>query len=309
MNDSFNRNINYARISLTNLCNLNCQYCSKNNGEKQNISTFFYKNLIDVLDEIGIEKIRFTGGEPLLNSNIVELVKYTAKKQNVKDICITTNAILLDKYIDDLVKYKLNRINISLDTIDSKKYFEITGKNLKDKVLENIKLAKNKGLKVKINSVLLKGLTIENIEEFLEFGYQNNIQIRFIELMPIGNNIDYYSDKYLNSNDIISKLDCYELDIYKNDVVTYFRYKDKYDFGIISPISNHFCNTCNRIRITSSGNLRLCLHSDNEIDLLSYKNDKDMLYKIISDNIKKKPEKHLINQKEFAKTNMIQIGG
>lgn len=309
MKDKYNRDIHYVRISLTNLCNLNCQYCSQDDGKKQNISTHFYKNLIDVLDELGMEKIRFTGGEPLLNKNIVEIVKHTGSKKNIKDICLTTNAVLLDKYIDDLAKYNLTRINVSLDTLDSEKYSKITGENVKQKVIENMKLAKSYGLGVKINSVLLRNSTLDNIFQFLEFGYQNDIQIRFIELMPIGDNIDYYNQNYLDSKELIQKINAKKLSIQKDDVVTYYSYKNKYTFGIISPISSHFCDKCNRVRITSAGNLRLCLHSDNEINLIKYKDDKVLLKKAICDGIGLKPEKHLINENEFAKTNMVQIGG
>lgn len=310
MIDNYKRNINYARISITNLCNLNCTYCNQNEYalEKQNIPLEFYKNLIGALKELCIEKIRFTGGEPLLNPNILDLIKYT-KENSIKDICITTNGILLDKYIDDLVDYGLTRLNISLDTIEKEKYFDLTGKDYVTKVLKNIELVKEKGIEVKLNAVLLKDITDTNIEEFLEFGYRNNIQIRFIELMPIGENIEFFDEKYLSAMEIINKLECKKLDTNKNDVVTYYNYKNKYDFGIISPISNHFCGTCNRIRITSEGKLRLCLHSDNEIELLKYKDDKKMLLEIISESISKKPEKHLINENNFAKTNMVQIGG
>lgn len=309
MNDMFNRDIVYARISVTNSCNLNCTYCSPDNSNKNNISKYFYKNLIDALEELGIEKIRFTGGEPLLNSNIIELIEYAGKKEKIKDICITTNGILIDEYIDDLIKFGLTRINISLDTINKRKYLELTGKDCLDKVLENIKLAKTKGLTVKINAVLVKDYVRKNIQELLEFGYKNDIQVRFIELMPIGDNLNYFNEKYLSSNFILENFDCKKLEINNNDVVSYYMYDNKYKFGIISPISNHFCDRCNRIRITSKGNLRLCLHSDNEVSLLEVSEDKDAMKKIIIENVMNKPEKHLISKKKFAKSSMIQIGG
>ncbi len=309
MNDKFERKINYARISLTNICNLKCQYCSQDDGKKKNISTHFYKNLVDALDELGIEKIRFTGGEPLLNKNIVELIEYTGKKKNINDICITTNGILLEQYLDDLIKFGLKRVNISLDTISKENYMDLTGKDYFDVVVKNIILAKSKGLKVKINAVLLKGITDIEIEEFLSFGYANEIEVRFIELMPIGDNIEYFSEKYLSATELLNNVDCKKLDLQKNDVVTYYRYKDKYDFGIISPISNHFCSACNRIRITAEGNLRLCLHSDTEINLLQYDSKAGGLYNVIKESILEKPEKHLISEKQFAKSKMVQIGG
>ncbi len=309
MIDSFKREINYVRISLTSICNLKCAYCSQYDGDKKLISVQFYKNLIDVLAELGIEKIRFTGGEPLLNPNIVELVKYANSKPSVKDIAITTNGVLFDKYLDELIESGLTRINLSLDTTSKEVYENLTGQDKLDVVLENIKKARSRGLKVKVNTVLIKGVTDVEITELLEFGYENNIQIRLIELMPIGDNLDFYNKHYLNSKVIIDTLDCEVVESDNSDVATYYKYQDKYEFGVISAVSNHFCNSCNRIRITSQGKLRLCLHSDNEIDLLEFKDDKENLKKVLRESISKKPEKHNITEKEFAKSNMVQIGG
>ncbi len=309
MNDNYNRKINYARISLTSACNLKCLYCSQHNGENINIPIKFYETLIDALCEIGIDKIRFTGGEPLLNKNIAHLVKHTKRHKNIKDIAITTNGILFDNYLEDLYSSGLNRINFSLDTRDKETYKILTGCDSLDLVEKNILLARQRGIKVKINSVLLKSITEVKLEEFLEFGYKNDIQIRFIELMPIGDNIEYFNENYLSSDEIIKKLECKEVFYENNDVAKYYRYKDKYDFGVITPISNHFCNRCNRIRITSEGKLRLCLHSDKEVDLIKYKDDKDEMVRVLKKALCIKPEKHNIENKDFAKSNMVQIGG
>ncbi len=309
MVDNFNRKIDYARISLTNMCNLKCAYCSQGENTDQNISLDFYKNLIDALVALGIKKIRFTGGEPLLNKNIISLIKHASSKKEIEDIAITTNGILFDKYLDQLIDSGLTRINLSLDTRDRQVYNQITGFDKLDLVLENFLLAKSKGLKVKVNAVLLKNITDKEIEEFLEFGFENDVQIRFIELMPIGDNLDYYKEFYLSSDEVVSKLNSVKIDDVDNSVATYYRYKNKYDFGVISAVSNHFCNRCNRIRITSKGTLRLCLHSDNEIDLLKFKNDKNELYNVLKNSINLKPEKHKINEQDFATSSMVQIGG
>lgn len=309
MVDNFNRKIDYARISLTNMCNLKCTYCSQGELDKEHIGVDFYKNLIDALESVGIEKIRFTGGEPLLNKNIVTLIKYASSKKGIKDIAITTNGVLFHKYIDELIENGLTRVNLSLDTRNKEVYSSITGFDKLDSVLENFLLAKEKGLIVKVNAVLLKNITDVEIEEFLNFGFENNVQIRFIELMPIGDNLDYFNKYYLSSEEVLLKLDCKKIDNNDKSVASYYRYKDKYDFGVITPISNHFCNTCNRIRITSKGTLRLCLHSDEEIDLLKYKDDREKLQKILIDNIGFKPEKHEIQEENFAKSSMVEIGG
>ncbi len=309
MKDGFNRQINYARISLTSLCNLNCTYCSQDDNKKQNLPLDFYKNLIDVLSSLGITKIRFTGGEPTLNRNIIELIKYTKGIGNISDIAITTNGVLLDEFMDELVDSGLNKINFSLDTLDRQQYIELTGSDQLNRVVSNIKLATERGLKVKINCVLLKGITDKNIDSYLQFGLENSIPIRFIELMPIGDNLDFYNKRYISSDELTNSLDCVKIANDNTEVASYYSYKGKYVFGVISAISNHFCGSCNRIRITSSGKLRLCLHSDNEIDLLEFKDNKEMLYKILEENIVKKPEKHLINTNEFSKSSMVNIGG
>ncbi len=310
MIDKFDRKINYARISLTSLCNLKCSYCAPYNSEKKNISLNFYKTLIDALDELKIKKIRFTGGEPLLNANIIKLVEYANNKENIKDIAITTNGILFDKYLDVLVKKGLNKINFSLDTISREIYTKLTGEDKFNIVIKNIEKAKKYGIEVKINAVLLKGITDKAIKDFLKFGYEHDIQIRFIELMPIGDNIEYYKKNYLSSEEVIKKLNCTLSEKNKIDeVATYYTYENKYDFGVISPISNHFCNSCNRIRITSKGKLRLCLHSDEELDLLKFKEDKQKMYEYLKEQIYYKPEKHFINEEKFTKSSMVQIGG
>ncbi len=309
MIDKFNRNINYARISLTNMCNLKCAYCNNGDEVNTNISIEFYKNLIDALVYSGVDKIRFTGGEPLLNKNIIELLEYTSSKKEINDISITTNGVLFGKYADDLIQSGLTRINVSLDSINKDIYSKITGYNELGNVFKNIKIAKEKGIIVKINAVLLKGITDNEVDEFLELGHKNDIEIRFIELMPMGDNIEFYDKYYLSSDDVIKSLDCILVASEQHSVAKMYRYKNKYNFGIISAVSNHFCSECNRIRITSSGTLRLCLHSDDEIDLLPYKHDKEKLQKIFVENITHKPEKHKINELKFVNKNMINIGG
>ncbi len=307
--DRFNRKINYARISLTNMCNLKCSYCSQGESNNEHIPIEFYKNLIDVLDNLRIEKIRFTGGEPLLNKNIVKLVKYASSKKGIKDIAITTNGVLLHKYINELIESGLTRINLSLDSRNKDVYNSITGFDKLNNVMENFLLAKEKGIKVKVNAVLLKNITDAEIEDFLDFGFENDVQIRFIELMPIGDNLEYFNKHYLSSEEILSKLDCVKVEKDDNSVASYYKYKNKYEFGVITPISNHFCNSCNRIRITSKCTLRLCLHSDTEIDLLKYKDDKQRLKEVVGASIGYKPEKHEICEQNFAKSSMVQIGG
>ncbi len=310
MRDKYNRKIDYARISLTNKCNLNCRYCMPSNQKEchSTLSKEKYFNIIDSLSNLGFKKVRFTGGEPLLIKYIDELVEYSSK--TIKDIGITTNAILLDKHIDSLVNSGLKRINISLDTLDKDKYKKLSGSDYLDKVLNNIKLAKSKGLKVKINTVLLKGINHDEIKDVIEFGIKEGIQVRFIELMTIGENIDYLKEKYIGYHEAFKDIDYKEVRKDNSDASSYYEYSNTgYEFGIISAMSNHFCNRCNRIRFTSKGKLRLCLHSDNDIDINDCLSNKELLSNKILLCVDGKPEKHNMLDNKISRTNMNNIGG
>ncbi len=310
MIDKYNRKIEYARISLTNKCNLNCRYCMPTNQKEchSSLSKEDYLNIIDSLSSLGFKKVRFTGGEPLLVSYISELVRHSSK--TIKDIGITTNAILLDKYIDDLVSSGLKRINISLDTLNKEKYKSLSGNDRLDKVLDNIRLAKSKGLKVKINTVLLKGINDDEIDQIINYGIKEDVQVRFIELMTIGENIEYLKEKYISYEEAFKNINYKEVKKDTSDASSYYKYADTdYEFGIISAMSNHFCNRCNRIRFTSKGKLRLCLHSDNDIDISEYLNNKELLSNKILSCIEGKPEKHNMLENKVSRINMNNIGG
>ena len=311
MKDSYAREIDYARISITDQCNLSCKYCKSENDEllPQQMNLKQLKTLIKVLNDLHFRKLRFTGGEPLLCKDIVEILEYAKNQENIKDIGLTTNGIFLDQYLEGLVKAGLKRINISLDTLKKQRYQEITGADYLERVIHNIVMAKNKGLIVKVNAVLMKGVNDDEIADFLKFGRENDVQVRFIELMTIGDNNDYVADKQLNVAERFKDYQRKEKKPNCKDVSDYFYDEHGYCFGIISPISNHFCDRCNRIRFTSDGKLRLCLHSDVDIDIYPYLDDEKKLYEIISKEIKNKPEKHYLDEDKSAKRAMSKIGG
>lgn len=308
MDDRFNRTIDYARISLTSKCNLKCEYCMPKGARCCNdkLTLDDYNVIINGLSELGFKKIRFTGGEPLLSPFLVPLVELASSK--IGDVSITSNATLLGDKLLDLKKAGLKRINISLDTLDRQKYLSITKSDKLLDVINNIKLLKQYGLEVKLNTVLLKGVNDDEIEAFLKFGMENDIQVRFIELMKIGDNKQLIEDRYISSYDAFKNIDIKEIDNKeKKDVCRYFTYNN-YEFGVISAISNHFCNDCNKIRITSEGKLRLCLHSDEDIDIKNALNIPTFT-KLIEDKIGLKPEKHKILDNEISSVSMYRIGG
>lgn len=310
MKDQYLREIDYARIGITDSCNLSCYYCKSGQDREVNqLSSEQLKIIVDALDKLAFRKLKFTGGEPLLNPDIAQIVAYANNKENIKDVGLTTNGVLLDRYLDELVGAGLKRINISLDSLDNDKFFEITKSNNLEKLLANIVSASVRGLIVKVNVVLMKGVNDSEINDFLEFGRTHDVQFRFIELMPIGQNRDYFNDKQLSVNELVKNYQKREKRPNCKDVSDYYIDQFGYVFGVISPLSNHFCKTCNRVRFTSDAKLRLCLHSDKDIDISPYLNNQVQLVDIIVRSINEKPDKHRLNDDEVSKRAMNKIGG
>ncbi|MGL5651179.1 MAG: GTP 3',8-cyclase MoaA [Paraclostridium sp.] len=318
MIDKYNREIDYLRISLTDKCNLSCIYCMPKKIEfDKNINDVLsfenYKFIIKGFSKLGIKKVRFTGGEPLIYDNLQDLIKYTKENCNIDDICITTNAIGLYEKIDKLKENGLKKVNISLDSLDEDKYKKITrGGDLKE-VLKSIDKCMELGIKVKINCVLIKGLNDDELNQFINLTKNKEIDVRFIELMPIGEGLKIFKNGYINLKEALNKIEI--LKPIKNEeksVASYYKLgNSKGKVGIITPMSCSFCSECNRIRMTSNGKVKLCLHSSEELDINKYLNNENEFTNLIEKYIYEKPEKHklLENKKSDTKRNMNQIGG
>ncbi len=303
MVDKYKRTIDYARISLTSKCNLQCKYCYSKSSYSLDYNDVYI--ILDALKSLKFNKVRFTGGEPLLYENIEEVVTYACK--HFSDVAITTNGVLLHKYLTIFKKIGLKRINISLDTLDENQFYMVTANKKLMQVLNNIKLAKKAGFDVKINVVLIKSLR-ENILKFIEFGDKYGIEIRFIELMKLGSNSEFVNNNYLASSEVIKDLKCSKVSSNKHDVCEYYELNG-YKFAFISPISNHFCKKCNRIRFTSSYKLRLCLHAKNDYDIKSFLNNSEELANFVKQVIYDKQEAHLLNDNQVTDEDMVKIGG
>lgn len=319
MIDKYGRNINYLRISLTDKCNLRCTYCMPSNVEfndeyiNNSLSIYDYKFIIKSMASAGITKIRFTGGEPTLHPGLNELIRFAKNECNIDDIAITTNGINLAKMIADLKSSGLRKVNISLDSLKEYKYKSVTrGGDLK-LVLDSINACLREGIKVKVNCVVIKGFNDSEIYDFIELTRYNPIDVRFIELMPIGEGKKIYKNGYINVNDIINSIDNLYLDeCDKSSPAKYYRYKNsKGRIGLITPLSCSFCSNCNRIRITSNGKVKLCLHSEEEIDIKNYINRPMAFREVLKDMIIYKPEKHNLieNQNSNTYRRMYEIGG
>lgn len=318
MKDSFGREINYLRISLTDRCNLRCEYCMPEKGVNKlkhddMLTLEEIYEITKVFVDLGISKIRFTGGEPLVRLGVVDLVSKVSKLEGVKEIAMTTNATLLETYAKDLKEAGLTRVNISLDTLDKEKFKKITRGGDLNKVLAGIKAAKDAGMTpIKINTVLVGGFNEDEIEDFVNLTIDEAIDIRFIELMPIGEAASFAKDKFVSNNKILGKMDKLEpIEAEdKSSPAVYYKLKgSKGKVGIINPISCKFCDNCNRVRLTSTGKLKLCLHSNREIDLKEALKNKEDLSSIIKEAIYSKEEEHHLEDEKYISRNMNQIGG
>ena len=314
MKDQYLRDIDYLRISVTDLCNLRCTYCMPKDGVKKlsHNDIMSIERIIEVIKvfaSLGISKIRLTGGEPLVRKGIIDIVKGIKNIKGINLLGMTTNGILLKEYAHDLYKAGLDRINISLDTLDKDKYKKITRGGDIYKVFEGIKAVKEAGFKdIRINTVLLGKFNEDEIDDLFKFAHDNDLFLRFIELMPIGEARIFNKDNFVSNDILIDKLN--DLIKVEDDGVsiTYIFKDNKGKIGLISPLSHMFCSTCNRIRLTSDGKIKPCLHSSKEIDINGLENED--LIKTIKEAIFNKPKSHHLNEEDSSSLRgMSLIGG
>lgn len=319
MRDNYGRNINYLRISVTDRCNLRCIYCMPEQGIKslhrEDILRFEDTlKIVKSAASLGINKIRYTGGEPLVMKDIDKLIYETSKIPQIKDIAITTNGILLSDMAEDLKKAGLKRVNISLDTLDKEKFKSITRIGDIEKVFESIYKCLAIGLKpVKINTVLMRGINDTEFNDFLSLIRELPLEIRFIELMPIGEGIKLYEKSKLSFMEILEQHpELTEIPTDKSSTAQLYKLQGaKGSIGFISPVSCKFCSDCNRIRLTSTGHIKPCLHSKEEINLREYLNNEEMLTTALKSAIFNKPPEHHLQQENVSRSDkmMYQIGG
>ncbi len=313
MKDRFGRNITYLRISVTDLCNLRCKYCMPESGveslcHSDILSIEEIVEIVKVASKNGIKKIRLTGGEPLVRRGFINLCKQISKIDEIEDIAITTNGVYLKEMADELFENKVRRINFSLDTLIKEKYNDITRRNDFDKTMESLFYAIKKGFKVKINVVLIGGFNDDEIEDFVNLANKYNLEVRFIELMQIGETANWSKDKFVSNKIVLEKVPKLEFDGVSGVAKIYKIKGQKGRIGLISPISCSFCEDCNRIRLTSDGKLKPCLHSKDEINLKGLSGEE--LEEVFKRGIYEKPEKHhLEDGKSESARDMNKIGG
>lgn len=313
MKDRFGRNITYLRISVTDLCNLRCKYCMPESGVKSLchsdiLSIEEIVEIVKVASKNGIKKIRLTGGEPLVRRGFINLCEQISKIDEIEDIAITTNGVYLKDMADELFENKVRRINFSLDTLIKEKYNDITRRNDFDKTMESLFYVINKGFKVKINVVLIGGFNDDEIQDFVNLANKYDLEVRFIELMQIGETANWSKDKFVSNKIVLEKVPELEFDGVSGVAKIYKIKGQKGRIGLISPISCSFCEDCNRIRLTSDGKLKPCLHSKDEINLKGLSGEE--LEEVFKRGIFEKPEKHhLEDGKSESARDMNKIGG
>lgn len=319
--DGYNRKINYLRISVTQRCNFRCRYCMPNTPfswtPKENLLSFeelflFVKAAIDE----GINKIRITGGEPLIRKDIDKFIEMIASYDNSVDLALTTNGYFLQNYAALLKEKGLKRVNISLDTLVAQKAEFITQKQGFYKVLDGIDSAIKSGLKVKLNTVALKGFNDDELCYLLNFARDKNVMIRFIEYMENrhANNglLGLKEDEILKILSQQTKITKIESE--KNSPSSLYQTEDGYKFGIINPHNHSFCSSCNRIRLTAEGNLIPCLYFDEAMSIKEALRNKDInsALDILRAVIRQKPEQNrwCIDEKsQISKRAFYQTGG
>jgi len=328
LKDSIGRTINYLRISVTDYCNFRCVYCMPKEGvaPRKHHEMMRFEEIVDVVRvaaENGISKIRLTGGEPLVRHGIVDLVRMIRQISGINEITITTNGYLLAKHAEALKDAGLTRVNVSLDTLKPDLFKKITRYGDLATVWQGIEAAEKVGLlPLKINMVMMAGINDNEIPDFMNLSMDNPWHVRFIELMPIQNQVSWGegfpdpSDCYISTGKVLDRHKEMGLEpVYKLDHLGPAKlYKlpgAKGFVGFISPLDDdHFCSRCNRLRLTADGNLRPCLMSDYEVPLLPAIRAGEDISKIIAQVIKVKPAHHeLVLNHTPENRNMMQIGG
>ncbi len=327
MLDMYCRTISYLRISITDNCNLRCIYClGKGNTyfkkEHELLSFDEVIRVVSIAAKLGIEKIRITGGEPLMRKNVCSLVRKIKNVEGIKEVLMTTNGILLNEYLEELIDSGVNKINLSLDSIDHEKYRKLTGGGELSTIIEVIDRCIEKGVILKLNTVIINSYNNGEILNLIKFALERNIDIRFIEMMPIGlskGTEGITSDEIKNIIEEEYILKPYEGNILgSGPAIYYYAHSKNYNrggrIGFISPLTHNFCSSCNRLRITSDGFLKQCLHWKYGVDLKNILRkgvSDDELEKIIKNTILNKPNKHNFgtNNQDEDKRLMSQIGG
>ena len=317
MIDRHGRNITYLRLSVTELCNLRCRYCMPEDGvcKLKHEDMMTEDELIMAVEaaaSLGITKLRLTGGEPLVKKNILSICRRAAAVEGIQEVCLTTNGLLLPKLAKDLKEAGIKRINLSLDTLDPEKYAYITRTGKLEQFRAGLDAALNAGFdKVKINAVLIGGFNEDEILPLAELTRQYPVDMRFIEMMPMYDSGDFDALSFIPNKTVLRYLPEAVPVSHDGGVAELYHLPGAIgNIGLISPVNAHFCSDCNRLRLTSDGKIKPCLHSPVEYNLKGL--DLERMKQVMAEAIWNKPAWHGnldSAHRSQAGRNMNQIGG
>jgi GTP 3',8-cyclase len=326
LRDSWGREIKSLRVSVTDKCNFRCRYCMPAEGlewlERDELLTFEeIARLVRVLARMGVDEVRLTGGEPLVRRDLPTLVGMLAQTPGLRDLSLTTNGVLLDRFAAPLVEAGLRRLNVSLDSLSHIRFAEITRRDALDRVLAGLEEAERypQLRPIKVNCVAIKGFTEEEVPALAELARRKPYVVRFIEFMPLDADQAWRDDDVLTGGEIRDLIEEHwpleEVPAKPSSTARRFRFVDGAgEIGFVNPVSEPFCSTCDRIRLTADGQLRTCLFSRREWDLKTPLRDgssDERLEQLIRFAVAHKELKHKINDPGFvrASRSMSQIGG
>ena len=307
MKDQFGRRIDYLRISVTDKCNLRCTYCMPVEGldwiPREDLLSFEeITAIVRQMAEMGLKRIRITGGEPLVRRDLPDLIGMLAAVSDIQDIALSTNAVLLPQFARRLREAGVQRVNISLDTLRRSRFENIARRPVRffDATMEGIEAAERAGFApLKINTVLMRGINDDEVEEFAAITRRKPWHVRFIELMPVAENL-HLTDRSITAGEILSRLSrTAELRPVGgpdgNGPARYFSYPDAPGtIGVITPMSHEYCSACNRMRLTADGRLRTCLFGTHEVDLRAPLRDTGRVHEAVRLALAGKPRQHLL---------------
>ncbi len=323
LQDSFGRKFHYLRMSVTDVCNFKCSYCLPDgyhpDGKPKFLSLNEIENLVSAFSQVGTQKIRITGGEPTLRKDFTDIIRVVADNPRIHTIATTTNGYRLEKHAKEWFDAGLRRINVSVDSLDPKMFYQITGENKFDEVMRGIDAALSAGFeRVKINAVLLKGLNDKDLPRFLHWIKNTPIDLRFIELMETGLGREYFEAHHLAGADIKAQLlaDGWQLDTPSADdgpAQNFSRSDYQGRIGLIMPYATNFCASCNRLRVSAKGKLHLCLFTESGVDLrdlLQHSSQQAELIERLHGQLAQKKETHYLHQGITGVTqHLASIGG
>ncbi|MBC7466975.1 MAG: GTP 3',8-cyclase MoaA [Bdellovibrio sp.] len=323
LQDSFGRRFSYLRLSVTDACNFKCVYCLPNGYKKPDheqgpLSIHEIKNLVTTFAEMGTIKIRLTGGEPTLRNDFLDIVSTVAAVPGIQQVAVSTNGFRLKQLAKPFRENGVTAINVSIDTLDQKKFSEITGSNQLPAILEGIEAALAAGFpEVKINAVLMNGLNEDSLANFLAWIKDKPVAVRFIELMPTGQNKEFFANRHVQSKALIDDLTSGGWNVKQRGSVdgpaqeyTHPDYVGR--MGIIAPYAKDFCSTCNRLRVTSQGGLRMCLFGEGNHplrDLLQDSSQKEDLKLRLISLLQKKEISHYLPEGRYGNNNTFSSMG